>query len=190
MSDASFLGNLFTRCGAVEPAGIADWIDGMYDGFDAYQGLFPGAELTNIDLDRAVFVFDLTLERVVLACALSKPPSAARDTSRIRGFPGVQALVDHHLGAAAFKADKGHFIGHVSGGRLDVNLFAQRRELNRGWSPEGKVFRALEKHVASKPGTFFFHQVFYDDETPIPMKLRFGIIDETTSWRVEEFRNK
>ena len=186
----SFLGDLFARAGQVEPPALEGWIDGMYDGFDAYNAAFAGAELTNIDFDRAVFVFDLTLERVVLACALSQPAVAVRDVRRIRGFPGVNALVKHVLGPAAFIADKGHFLGHVSGGQLDINLFPQRRELNRGWSEEGKVFRAMEKQVAANPGTFFFHQPRYDDDSPIPATLRFGVFNEGSGWRVGTFRNK
>lgn len=36
-----------------------------------------------------------------------------------------------------------------------MNLFLQRRDLNRGWSQQGKQYRAMEQYLADHPGTFF-----------------------------------
>ena len=63
--------------------------------------------------------------------------------SRMRGFPDVSASVRRALGTRAFFADKGHFLGHASGGVLDINLFPQRRELNRGWIPQSLEYGVL-----------------------------------------------
>src|SRR5215510_664166 len=52
--------------------------------------------------------------------------------------------------------DRGHFIAHSIGGGLDVNVFWQDRDLNRGWSPEGKIFRQMETYCQEHPGTFCF----------------------------------
>jgi len=52
--------------------------------------------------------------------------------------------------------DKGHFIAHGYGGPIDVNLFPQRRDINRGWHEEGKPYRQMERYVAANPGTFVF----------------------------------
>ena len=81
-------------------------------------------------------------------------------------------------------------MGHASGGQLDINLFPHRRELNRGWSAEGKVFRALEKYVADNPGTFFYHRPIYDDDSWIPATLEYGVLKENKVWCVEAFANK
>lgn len=94
------------------------------------------------------------------------------------------------LGEGAFAVDKGHFLGHASGGVLDINLFPHRRDLNRGWSPEGKRFRRMERFVAEHPGTFFFHRPCYDDGLWIPLALEYGVLLEGTRWWIERFRNK
>lgn len=155
-----------------------------------YEAAFQGANLTEVKIDFASFVFDLTHERVVVAYALSTKQLTRRDSARIRGFPNVNASVRKALGASAFMVDKGHFLGHASGGTLDINLFPQRRELNRGWSEEGKRFRKMEKYVADHSGTFFYHRPFYDDDTWVPEILEYGVLLEDTNWWIEHFHNK
>lgn len=39
--------------------------------------------------------------------------------------------------------DKGYFIGHAIGGALHINLFPQTKEINRGWSKEGKKYTEM-----------------------------------------------
>ena len=90
----------------------------------------------------------------------------------------------------AFIADKGHYLGHASGGQLDINLFPHRRELNRGWSDEGKLFRVMEKYVADNQGTFFYHRPIYNDALWIPAALEYGVLKKHKSWCVETFANK
>jgi len=156
---------------------------------DEYGQRFPQAELSEINLDMAVFLFDHAAERVTLAYAVSVEQLMRRDTSRMRGFPNVSASVRRELGERAFAVDKGHFLGHASGGILDINLFPQRRELNRGWSSEGKRFRSMERHVAEHPGTFFYHRPCYGDDTWIPQSLEYGVLVEDSRWWVDRFRN-
>ena len=127
---------------------------------------------------------------MTVACALSVEQLMRRDANRMRGFPDVNIGVRAALGDKAFLADRGHFLGHASGGILDINLFPQRRELNRGWSEEGKRFRAMERHVADHPGTFFYHRPLYDDETWVPDRLEYGVLVDDRTWWVEQFRNK
>jgi hypothetical protein len=76
----------------------------------------------------------------------------------MRGFPDVSLSVRSALGERAFLADRGHFLGHASGGQLDVNLFPRSRTLNRGWSEQGKIYRRMERFVAANLGTFFYHR--------------------------------
>ena len=171
-------------------AQLADWSDRSNDLLDAYEDITPASEIVQINLDLAYFFFDLIAERVVLAYAFSTPSLTKRDASRIRGFPNVNASVKRVMGERAFHADKGHFLGHASGGQLDINLFPQRRELNRGWSEPGKRYRDMEKYVAKRPGTFFYSCPIYDDDTWIPKSLEYAVLTEDRGWWIDRFDNK
>jgi hypothetical protein len=76
-------------------------------------------------------------DRLVAVLGLSGPRKAARDDYRLKGRVGP---TEKTYGQ---RWDKGHFITHSIGGavdRLEVNVFVQRRDLNRGWSAEGKRY--------------------------------------------------
>ena len=85
--------------------------------------------------------------------------------------------------------DDGHFIAHSIGGGLDVNLFSQERLLNRGSSPQGKIYRQIEKYCHEQEGTFCFSRPIYADGSSVPRWLAFGVrqVDQTL-W-VEVFDN-
>jgi hypothetical protein len=168
----------------------ADWEERVSAWCDEYADKFAGAELSEINLNFAVFIFDHVLERVTLAYAVSVEQLMKRDASRIRGFPDPNISARRVLGENAFRADKGHFLGHASGGELDINLFPQRRELNRGWSVDGKQFRAMERYVGEHPGTFFYHRPVYNDETWVPQLLEYGVLKDNTELWVKTFANK
>ena len=172
------------------PACLAGWSDRLNDWCDDYCAQCPRAELTEIALPTAAFVFDHTSERVCFAYAVSIPQLMKRNSSRMRGFPDVNVAVKNVLGDLAFTADRGHFLGHASGGELDINLFPHRRDLNRGWSAEGKLFREMERFAATHVGTFFYHGALYDDDTWIPAELEYGVLREDGNWWIERFHNK
>ena len=86
-------------------------------------------------------------DRVVAVFGRSVGSSGKRDASRMRGFLGGPIMRKDGV-----TSDKGHFIGHSLGGGLDVNLFPQRRDVNRGWSKQGRVFREMERYCAARPG--------------------------------------
>ena len=182
--------DLFSRADQLVPDILSKWDDQVTAWCQEYCTRFQEAEISEINLDFAVFLFDHTMERVTLAYALSVKQLMERDTSRMRGFPDVNISISATLAEKAFIADKGHFLGHASGGILDINLFPQRRELNRGWSPEGKRFRSMERYVTKHPGIFFYHRPSYDDETWIPQYLEYGVLVDDTKWWVDTFRNK
>ena len=97
---------------------------------------------------------------LVAAYGISAPQDSPRDDRRLRGWVGRTERV---FGKGW---DKGHFIAHSIGGAVDgleANVFAQRRSLNRGWSAEGKRFRAMEKYCADNAGVFCFHRPIYAD---------------------------
>ncbi len=184
------LAELFAQTRTPVPGALGDWEERVGTWCEEYLTRHPTGELSEITLAPAVFIFDHSAERVVLAYALSVPQLLARDQGRMRGFPDVNATVRRVLGDKAFLADRGHFLGHASGGELDINLFPQRRELNRGWSAEGKLFRRMEHYVAEHLGSFFYHRPDYDDDTWIPLCLEYGILLPDTSWWAARFRNK
>jgi hypothetical protein len=64
-----------------------------------------------------------------------------RDVSYQRGFPLA-------ADPGSLPVDRGHLIPNLSGGEFGPNIFRQDRSLNRGWSQEGRRFRALEREAA------------------------------------------
>ena len=70
-------------------------------------------------------------------------------------------------GENAFNANKGHFLGHASGGIIDINLFPQRQQLNCGWSPDGKRFRNMEHHITKIRHNYYNHATSDDMDTPL-----------------------
>ena len=59
---------------------------------------------------------------------------------------------------------------------MEINVFIQKRSLNRGWSDEGKGFRLLEKYCATNPGAFCFSRPTYFDQTAKSAFVEFGIL--------------
>lgn len=119
-------------------------------------------------------------DRVVAVFGKSIQTSIKRDASRIRGFLGGPIKTE--------STDKGHFIGHALGGGLDVNLFPQRKDINRGWSKRGKIFRAMERYCSKNPGTFCFSRPIYCDGSWRPCMIEYGVLTNTGIW-VEIFEN-
>jgi len=90
---------------------------------------------------------------------------------------------------AAPWVDRGHLIPNLSGGEPGPDIFRQDRSLNRGWSQEGRRFRALEREAAAIPGTFYSGHLFYKDDTAYPMEIEIGILRGGTLY-VERFQNR
>ena len=187
----SYLTGVFESASlAIQPA-VLETFEGDADSWcDEYVSRHPNASLVEINLVTAVYWFDRTDERVVVAYGISTRPQKPHDLSRMRRFPDVSIGVNRVMGDMAFPVDRGHFISHAAGGELDINLFPQRRELNRGWSEEGKLYRKMERLAAHHPGTFHFHRARYDDDTWIPSTLQYGVLRENETWWVEDFENK
>ena len=186
----SALGQLFCRLNRSIPAPLVDWDHVVGCWCAEYQATFSEAQISEVNLDFAVFLFDHWAERVTLAYAISVVQLYPRDAARMRGFPDVNVGVKSVLGPRAFPADRGHFLGHASGGALDINLFPQSRRLNRGWSSEGKRFRAMERYVAAHPGAFFYHRPFYQDGTWIPARLEYAVLRPDGTWWKDAFANR
>lgn len=125
--------------------------------------------------------------RVVAAFGCSQPSDNARDDYRLRGWVGpTQKMFGKEW-------DKGHFIAHSIGGAVEgseANVFVQRRDLNRGWSAEGKRYREMEKYCGLNPGTFCFSRPLYSDETAKPAFVEFGILRDSRELCVDFFDNR
>lgn len=138
-----------------------------------------------------MFLYELTTsngsdadDRLVVAHGFSSGTIAPRDVYRIQGtFEGGLDI------PSKGKFDKGHALAHSIGGGLDANLFPQNIELNRGWSEEGKTYRAMEKLASANQGTFVFSRLIYGDNTWVPFTIEYGVMRESGSLWVESFTN-
>lgn len=156
---------------------------------DRYQGACKHCSLVQFTQSGATYLFDLASavdaeqeDRTVAAWAATPAAVARRDVSYQRGFP----LAADPGGPPV---DRGHLIPHLSGGEFGPNIFRQDRTLNRGWSDEGKRFRALEREAAAAPGTFYFGHLLYQDDTAYPMAIEIGILRDGTL-HVDRFQNR
>jgi hypothetical protein len=155
----------------------------------AYRSQIPHCSLVEFDSDGATFLFDLAsaigagqADRTVAAWGRSRRALRPRDESYQRNYPSPQ-------GRAAKPLDKGHMVAHAAGGTFGPNMFPQDRDLNRGWSVEGRRYRALEREIASMPGTFFFCCLLYADDTDFPAAIELGVL-RSAGLLVERFKNR
>lgn len=127
--------------------------------------------------------------RTFAAYGLSKPNEVTRRKAdlRLRGWMGK---TDQVTGA---ERDKGHFIAHSIGGEVvaaETNVFLQRRDLNRGWSEAGKIFRQMEVSAQQNPGSLFFHRAIYLVESTTPDFLEVGLCLPGQTLQVASFDNR
>ena len=127
--------------------------------------------------------------RTFAAYGLSRPSAVTRRAAdlRLRGWMGK---TDQVTGA---ERDKGHFIAHSIGGAVvaaETNVFLQRRDLNRGWSEAGKVFRQMEINAQQHPGALFFHRAIYLVESTTPDFLEVGLCLPGQDLEVATFDNR
>lgn len=128
-------------------------------------------------------------DRVVACWAQTRSPEKRRsqEDGRLAGIEWSSAVRDSK------EWDKGHFIGHALGGPIDgaeLNVFRQRRDVNRGWSEDGKRYRRMESFAASDLGLFVFNRPFYDDDSATPSRYEFGVLRRTKSFWIETFENR
>jgi hypothetical protein len=154
-----------------------------------YQSAAPRCELVEFEEAGATFLFDLVEpsggdrpSRTVAAHALSQPAGKLRDVAYQRGYPDP-------AGRATRALDKGHMVPHAAGGLFGPNIFPQDRALNRGWSLEGRRYRAMEREAAAAPSTFFFCRLIYSDDSEFPAEVELGLL-RASDLVVERFRNR
>ena len=139
-----------------------------------FRFLFDHASAAGSDVD----------DRLVVGYGASQSRSKPRDAARMRGFLAPRLDIS---GKGVF--DKGHVLAHAMGGGLDVNLFPQRPDLNRGRSACGRIYRRMERYVASHPGTFVFSRLWYTDSSWVPASLEYGVLLPAGRFWVEQFLN-
>ncbi|HVE72192.1 MAG TPA: hypothetical protein VNI54_12555 [Thermoanaerobaculia bacterium] len=124
--------------------------------------------------------------RVMAVIGTSAPDPRHRDDYRLRGWLGA---TDKTFGKAW---DKGHFIAHSIGGAVagsELNVFVQRRDLNRGWSAAGRRYRAMETYCATRPHVLCWSRPIYTDGSAMPLQIEFGILKEDRELWLETFDN-
>jgi hypothetical protein len=156
---------------------------------ERYQRQWSTCSLVQFEQSGATYLFDFASavgaaqeDRTVAAWAATPPAVGTRDVSYQRGFP----LPPDPDGTPV---DRGHLISHLSGGEFGPNIFRQHRALNRGWSEQGKRFRALEREAGATPGIFYYGHLLYDDDTAYPTEIETGLLRDT-NLHVERFRNR
>ena len=97
-------------------------------------------------------------------------------------------LVHADLGCALLDAVAERYQRRWSTCSLVPNIFRQHRALNRGWSEQGKRFRALEREAAL-PDVFYYGHLLYEDDSAYPAELESGLLRDT-ELHVERFRNR
>jgi hypothetical protein len=179
---AALMSALADKSEAEVKAALAEALPDLW--CESYAEMSSGpVAIVEITLDSYRFLFDQTRERVVVAYGLSAPNPEARDSSRMQGWLGK--ISDRFHG----RGDKGHIMSHRQGGGLDINLFPQRADVNRGRSAEGKVYRALERYCATHPDTFCFSRLLYPDQGWVPDEIEYGVLKGARQFHVERFTN-
>lgn len=138
---------------------------------------------TDLEIKGTVSASDTIEDRVVGVIGISKQIMGRQTARWLRGWIGP---TEKRFGN---RTDKGHFIAHSIGGGLQLNIFPQRRDLNRGWSDAGKRYRAMEKYCFDHPGTLCFNRPIYSDVTSKPSAFDFGFLTEEGSLQVAHFDN-
>jgi hypothetical protein len=125
--------------------------------------------------------------RLIGVSGCSAPNEVKRDDSRLRGWVGPTGKT---FGPGW---DKGHFMAHSIGGavdQLEVNVFIQRRDLNRGWSDAGRRYREMEQYCKFNLGTFCFSRPIYFDQSAKPAFVEFGILKNVHELAIGCFDNR
>ena len=160
-----------------------------------YYAQFPNSEILEFNVNGYTYLFALNIEtnggkiekedRIVAVYGRISHTNDKRDSNRMKGFIGP---FTKHEKLKDF--DKGHFISHKINGNLDQNLYPQLKELNRGWSKQGKLFRSLERYCEQNPDAFLFTRPIYTDLSWIPTFIDYGIFTKEFGLLLNRFNNK
>jgi hypothetical protein len=93
-------------------------------------------------------------------------------TCKMKKRNGIKTLFKNLEPINGIMCNKGHFIAHGIGGPMDVNMFIQRHNDNRG-ADKHSVPKNGKLYVET-PGTFLFSRPIYQDYPFVPKYLEFG----------------
>jgi len=150
--------------------------------FDTYEVLYDQIEeYPNDEAD--TLADDYIEERTIVAYGYSSKPQNERDAN------DKNMRVDDQRKWADKETDRGHFIAHSFGGNIWVNIFPQRRDINRGTSEAGKRYKAMENYLLKNEGIFCFSRPIYFDFYNRPYLIEYGYISRDFELVVEVFEN-
>lgn len=141
---------------------------------DSYAQQNPRAELVQVDLAEPAghgfsYLFDLTLQRNVVAWGVPGYVTHKRDAARMSGHP---------IGGN-YKYHRGHLMSHATGGGTDINLVPQKGSLNIG------AFRRLERLVRrlaqQHTVCLYFVRTLYADTSQMPSHIEQCVIQPSRS---------
>lgn len=136
---------------------------------DDYAAASPLAELLQVDVAEPggppfSYLFDLALQRNVVAWGVPAYVTHKRDATRLAGHP---------LGGDN-RYHRGHLMSHATGGGTDINLVPQFGSLNIG------AFRRLERLVRSlaqqHQTCLYFVRTVYGDASQMPRQIEQCVI--------------
>jgi hypothetical protein len=135
---------------------------------DDYYSDNPGGDLVSVDLKESgaalTYLFDIRLERTIVAYGVPIFAGGKRDAGRMAGHPNSAGPTFH----------RGHLIAHSIGGGTDINLVPQLGKLNIG------EFRVLERRVRDlarqNANCLYFIRPIYKDKSQIPSMFEQGAI--------------
>lgn len=191
--------SLLNEAGTLEYEKMSDFLleELPYAWFALYrQNCLHEHNVNRFQLNTFEYIFDdcslnasETEARLVAVLGHSSPSDKLRnqDDSRLRGWLGPTKDIFGN------DWDKGHFIAHSIGGAVDrweVNIFPQRRLINRGICEEGKLFRAMENYGTTHSGVFCFNRPLYHDHSNKPSFFEFGVLKTDSTLWVHVFDNR
>lgn len=152
-----------------------------------YLAVVPSAQLVEFDHGPGRYLVDRTGTpqevRTVLAVGVPSAPDTKRQVSYQYGYPTPAQIGGRPV-------DRGHFLPFSAAGLYGPNLFIQDRAHNRGWSADGREYRAIEREaVTGVNGTVMFVRPLYCDTSAIPEHLDVGVLTRA-DLHVKRFRNR
>jgi hypothetical protein len=130
---------------------------------------------------------EMVEDRLVAVHGRTQLSRRKREDSILRGFPrGPIEYIESFLRASY---DRGHFIAHTLGGGLNINIFPQKTDINRGWSGDGKLYRSMEIYCQKNPSTYCFSRPFYAGQSGHPFAIEFGVLRADGTLWVNVFPN-
>jgi hypothetical protein len=152
----------------------------------AYRATTPGTrDIVDVTIQGMTYTFDTTTpqvghgvaNRLIAISGVSGQSHGIRDTARMAGHPNP------------WDVDRGHAASRAQGGGYDINLTPQDPRLNRGWSLQGREWRAIERYLADHPGTAFVVRLIYTDNSDFADRFEYSVRSPDGQWRTTQFDN-